>query len=323
MKRAVRYGIAVLLAVLVMSCSAGAAEKTLIGVSIPTADHGFTGGVIWWANKAIENCKKTYADVDFLLITSDSATKQVGDIEDMMVKGVHAIVIFPHESGPLTPVMKKARDSGIFCTILDRGLTDESIQNMYVAGDNPGMGRVSAEWLGKELGGKGEIVVIEGIPCVLNSERVDNFNAVMKEKYPDIKILDSQPGHWNTQKALEVMENYLQKYPKIDAVWCQDDDMLKGVLQAYKESGRKDVKILLGGAGAKEIIKMIMDGDSLVRADVTYPPMLVATGINATASAMHGKNYSGFYMNASRIILQADLITKDNAASYYEPESIF
>ena len=169
----------------------------------------------------------------------------------------------------------------------------------------------------------GEIVVIEGIPCVLNSERVDNFNAVMKEKFPGIKILDSQPGHWNTQKALEVMENYLQKYPKIDAVWCQDDDMLKGVLQAYKESGRKDIKIMLGGAGAKEIIRMIMDGDSLVRADVTYPPMLVATGINATAAAMNGKNYSGLYMNASRIILQADLITKENAAKYYEPDSIF
>jgi ribose transport system substrate-binding protein len=305
------------------ACSASAADKVLIGVSIPTADHGFTGGVIWWANKAIENCKNTYKDVDFLLITAESATKQVGDVEDMMVKGVQAIVIFPHESGPLTPVMKKAREAGIFCTILDRGLTDESIQNMYVAGDNPGMGRVSAEWVGKELGGKGEIVVIEGIPTVLNSERVDTFNAIMKEKFPGIKILDSQPGYWNTQKALEVMENYLQKYAKIDAVWCQDDDMLKGVLQAYKESGRSDIQFFLGGAGAKEIIKMVMDGDPLVRADVTYPPMLVATGINATAAAMQGKNYSGLWMNASRIILQADLITKENAKNYYEPDSIF
>lgn len=315
-----------LLLVVVFALCAGASAadaKSLIGVSLPTADHGFTGGVIWWAGKAIELCKATYKDMDFLVMTSDSATKQVGDIEDMMVKGVNAIVIFPHESGPLTPVMRKARDAGIFCTILDRGLTDPTVHNLYVAGDNPGMGRVSAEWIGKEMDGKGTIVVIEGIPCVLNSERVDNFNAVMKEKFPDIKILDSQPGQWNTQKALEVMENYLQKYPEIDAVWCQDDDMLKGVLQAYKESGRKDIKTFLGGAGAKEIIKMVMDGDPLVRADVTYPPMLVATGINATAAAMNGKNYSGLYNNAASIILAADLITKENAKNYYEPDSIF
>ncbi len=322
MKKTVRFLIAATILVTVMTCSAWAADKVLIGVSIPTADHGFTGGVIWWANKTIEALKTADKDMEFLLVTAESATKQVNDVEDMMVKGVKAIVIFPHESGPLTPVMKKAREAGIFCVILDRGLTDESIQNIYVAGDNPGMGRVSGEWMAKELGGKGEVVVIEGIPCVLNSERVDAFNAVMKQ-HPDIKILDSQPGHWNTQKAMEVMENYLQKYPKIDAVWCQDDDMLLGVLQAYKESGRKDIKMMLGGAGSKQVIKMVMDGDPLVRADVTYPPSLVSTGINAAAVAMRHGKYSGFYVNKSKIILQADLITKENAANYYEPDSIF
>ena len=322
MKKTVRSLIAATILVTVMTCSAWAADKVLIGVSIPTADHGFTGGVIWWANKTIEALKTADKDMEFLLVTAESATKQVNDVEDMMVKGVKAIVIFPHESGPLTPVMKKAREAGIFCVILDRGLTDESIQNIYVAGDNPGMGRVSGEWMAKELGGKGEVVVIEGIPCVLNSERVDAFNAVMKQ-HPDIKILDSQPGHWNTQKAMEVMENYLQKYPKIDAVWCQDDDMLLGVLQAYKESGRKDIKMMLGGAGSKQVIKMVMDGDPLVRADVTYPPSLVSTGINAAAVAMRHGKYSGFYVNKSKIILQADLITKENAANYYEPDSIF
>ena len=190
MKKTVRSLIAAAILVIVTTCSAWAADKVLIGVSIPTADHGFTGGVIWWANKTIEALKTADKDMEFLLVTAESATKQVNDVEDMMVKGVKAIVIFPHESGPLTPVMKKAREAGIFCVILDRGLTDESIQNIYVAGDNPGMGRVSGEWMAKELGGKGEVVVIEGIPCVLNSERVDAFNAVMKQ-HPDIKILDS------------------------------------------------------------------------------------------------------------------------------------
>ena len=50
--------------------------------------------------------------------------------------------------------------------------------------------------------------------------------------YPGIEILDSQPAYWSTQRGLEVMENYLQKYPEIDAVWTGDDDVLKGALQA-------------------------------------------------------------------------------------------
>jgi len=119
---------------------------------------------------------------------------------------------------------------------------------------------------------------------------------VMK-KYPKIRILDSQPAYWQTEKGLEIMENYLQKYPKIDAVWAQDDDVLKGVLQAYKESGRNDIKVMLGGAGSKEIIKMVMDGDPLVRADVTYPPSMIATGISLAVMSLRGEKLNGFYQN--------------------------
>ena len=54
---------------------------------------------------------------------------------------------------------------------------------------------------------------------------------------------------WATQKGLELIENYLQKYPKIHAVYCQDDDVMTGVLQAIKESGRMDIKLVFGGAG--------------------------------------------------------------------------
>jgi ribose transport system substrate-binding protein len=195
---------------------------------------------------------------------------------------------------------------------------------VYVAGDNPGLGRVSAEWMVKEMGGKGRMVVLEGIPCVINTERVEAFNEVMK-KYPDIEILDSQPAYWSTQKGLEIMENYLQKYDQIDAVWAQDDDVLKGVLQAYKESGRKDITLFLGGAGSKDIIKMVMEGDPLVRADVTYPPSMIATAISLAVKGVKNIPLDGFYQKRlpSKVILASELIVQENAKDYYYPDSVF
>lgn len=300
-----------------------APTKIRVGVSIPTADHGWTGGVVWWARKAISDWQAKDKDVTFFLVTADSASQQVGQVEDLMVKGIDALVILAHDSAPLTPVVEKAKKKGIFIVSVDRGLT-KPVEDIYVAGDNPGLGRVSAEWMAKELKGKGKIVVLEGIPCVINTERVEAFKAVMKE-YPGIEILDSQPAYWSTQKGLEIMENYLQKYKEIDAVWAQDDDVLKGVLQAYKESGRKDIKLFLGGAGSKDIIKMIIDGDPLVRADVTYPPSMIATGISMAVMALRDQKLNGFYQNKlpSRIILSAELITRENAKDYYTPESVF
>ena len=294
-----------------------------IGVSIPSADHGWTGGVVYWTQKAIDDWKAKDPNVEFVLATADSPATQVSDIEDLMAQNIDGLVVLPHDSASLTPVVKEVKDAGKYVVVIDRGLT-EPVEDVYVAGDNPGLGRVSGEWMAKALEGKGDIVVLEGIPTVINTERVEAFNAVMAN-YPDIKILDSQPAMWSTQKGLEIMENYLQKYDKIDAVWAQDDDVLKGVLQAYQESGRDDIKFFLGGAGSKDVIKMIMDGDPRVQADVTYPPSMAATAISLAVKGMRGEPLEGFYQQQvpAKTVLAAELVTKENAEKYYEPDSIY
>ena len=314
----------VVLALLLAPTLASAQKKVKVGVSIPTADHGWTGGINCFAQKAIKDWQAKDKNVEFVLVTADNPQKQVNDVEDLMVKGINALVILAHDSATLTPVVKKAFDKGIYVVSVDRGLT-EPAQHVYIAGDNPGFGALCAEWLGKALGGKGDIVLMEGIPTVINTERVEAFKAVMKKKFPGIKILDSQPAYWDTQKGLALMENYLQKYKKIDAVWAADDDVLVGVLQAYKESKRSDVKIMLGGAGSKVMVKKVMDGDPLVKADVTYHPNMIATGITLGVLGAQGKGLDGFYQKKipSKIILSAELVTKENAKDYYVPDSVY
>ena len=166
--------------------------------------------------------------------------------------------------------------------------------------------------------------MIEGIPSVISDLRTKTAKDVAA-KYPGIKVLDSQPGMWNKEKALAVMENYLQKYPKISAVYTADDDMLEGALQAYKESGRKDIKIMFGGAASKGMLKRIIDGDPLVRADATYPPDVVATGVSITVVGLRGRVFEGFYQKKLplRIILNSELITRANAKNYYQPKAVF
>ena len=314
----------VVLASLLLPSFALAQAKVKVGVSIPTADHGWTGGINWWAKKAIADWQAKDKNVEFLLVTAESPQKQVNDVEDLMTKGITALVILAHDSAPLTPVVKKAYEKGIYVVSVDRGLTEKA-ENVYIAGDNPGLGATSAEWLGKAMGGKGNVVVLEGIPCVINTERVEGFKQVIAKKYPGVKILDSQPAMWDTQKGLQIMENYLQKYKQIDAVWAQDDDVLIGVLQAIKESGRKDIKVALGGAGSKLMVKKVMDGDALVQADVTYPPNMIATGITLGVLGAQGKGVEGFYQKKvpSKIVVSAELVTKANAKDYYVPESVY
>lgn len=298
------------------------AAKYKIGVSVPSADHGWTAGLLWWANKAVSDFKKSDADVEFYVVAASSGSKQVGDVEDLMIRDIDALVILPHNPATLQTVINEAYDSGVYTVVVDREL-DVPSQNVFIAGDNAGLGTVSGKWLARELNEKGNIVVIEGMPIPINKQRVDAFDEEIA-KHKGIKILDSQTADWSTQKALAVMENFLQKHPKIDAVWCQDDDMLKGVLQAIKESGRTDIKTVLGGAGSKDIYKMIKDNNPVVRASVTYPPSMVASGIALAVAGLKNEKIGKMYHTSpSRVVLAAELVDKNNVDVFYTPESAY
>ena len=82
---------------------------------------------------------------------------------------------------------------------------------------------------------------------------------------------------------------------------------------------------MFGGAAKKEIVKMIIDGDPLVRADATYPPDVVASAVSLAIVGMRGRVFEGFYQKKLpiRIILGSELITSENAKLYYTPENVF
>ncbi len=294
------------------------ADKVVMGVSIPAATHGWAGGVVYWANRTQAELEKQYPGIKVVVKTAGSAAEQANQVQDLQtVNKINTLVILPFESAPLTQPVAQVKNKGVFVTVVDRGLTDTSAQNAYVAGDNPGFGKVAAEFMAKELGGKGDLVILRGIPTVIDNQRVDAFNAVIAAN-PGMKVLDAKHGNWNRDDAFKVMQDYLTRFKKIDAVWASDDDMAVGVQKAIEQAKRTDIKMVIGGAGAKGYVKKVMDGDPIVKANVTYSPSMIADAMKLTADA----RVKGAEMPATTIIPSV-LITKENAAQYYFPDSPF
>ncbi len=291
-----------------------------IGYSMPAADHGYMARAIYWAEKGMADWKAQDPTIEFVFVTADTVTKQANDIEDLIQQGVDALIVFPVDAS-VTSVVEQAFNAGIYTVVMDRGTT-KPVYNVYLSNDDEAYARTGMEYVAEQLGYKGNVVIIEGIPTPINTVRVDAMKAVVAQ-YPDMKIIDSQPGDWNVQKSLAVMENYLQKYDQIDAVYTADDDMMLGAMQAYKESGRTDIKLFMGGGADKRVIKTIMDGsDPLVTANVTYPPDQCATVVSLAVMGARNFPLPGFYQQKLpiRIILAAELVTAENAASYYFPD---
>lgn len=288
-----------------------------IGVSLPSQDHGWTGGVVWWAEKTKADMLAADNGVKVTVATAKDAGEQVNQIENLLVQGIDALVVLPHEPGPLTNICEQAVKQGVYLVVVDRNL-DRPVQNLSVAGDNSGFGRACGETLVKHLGAAGKIVIMEGIPCQVNTDRVEAFRAEIA-KAPGIQVLDSQPAYWDTEKALKLMENFLQKHPQIDAVWTGDDDVLIGALKAYEESGRKDIKFFIGGAGSKTIVKKVLDKDPLIPFDVTYPPRMIAVGIENAVKYLKGE----LPKETKNIVVPAEVITPANAKDFYFPDSVY
>jgi ribose transport system substrate-binding protein len=286
-------------------------KKVRIGVSIPAATHGWTAGIGWWAKRAMA----LYPEIDFIYTTADGPQKQIADIEDMLSKGIDGLVVLATESAPLTPVAKQAKQRGVFIVNVDRGFL-EPVADIFLEGDNKAFGRKSAQFIADRLNGKGNVVILTGIPCTVDSDRVNAAREVFAQ-YPDIKILDQQPAFWNRQKAVEVTENLLTKHRKIDVIWAADDDMAMGAIQAIKIW-------VFRGAGMKEMVKKVMDKDPMVPGNVTYSPSMIATGIHTAVSVLRdGKKDQIMEFMPRHLLIDVELITPENANQYYFKDAVY
>ncbi|HEV7815216.1 MAG TPA: substrate-binding domain-containing protein [Janthinobacterium sp.] len=299
--------------------AAQAADKVVLGVAIPTATHSFTSGIVWWANQARTELEKAHPELKIIVKTAATASEQANQLQDLLtVNKINALVIFPLESASLTQPVAQVKNKGVYVTVVDRGLSTTAAQDAYIAGDNTAFGKLPAEYIAKQLGGKGNVVVLRGIATTLDNERYAAFTTVMKA-HPDIKILDARYGNWNRDDAFKVMQDYLTRFKQIDAVWAADDDMAIGVKKAIDQAKRTDIRLVFGGAGAKGAVKTIMDGsDKLVTADVSYSPKFIYDAIKMTAQA----RLKGEKLPANTIIPSV-LITRENAKQFYFPDSPF
>ncbi|HEX4998451.1 MAG TPA: ABC transporter substrate-binding protein [Terriglobia bacterium] len=326
------------IALLLVAGACGKSEKKIkIGVSVPAADHGWTAGVGYWAKTEMAK----YPDIEWVYATANEPNKQTADIEDMMTQNVDGLVILATESAPITPVAEKAKMRGIYIVNVDRGFL-APVADVFLEGDNKAFGRKSAEYIVEKLGGKGKVAILRGIPSTVDTDRYEAAMEVFKSN-PGIEILAAQPGKWNQKEALDVTQSYLSQFAHIDCLWASDDDMALGAERAIREAGRANEMWIMGGAGMKDIIKRVMDKDPMYPVDITYPPAMIAAGIDLAAahlkegSIVSAAGQTPDHLGITREQLEAAntqqgqkkvtidvfLVTPENASKYYFPDSVF
>jgi ribose transport system substrate-binding protein len=291
-------------------------KKVFIIASVPPTDHGWLGAL----SKDAKAAAAQWKDVRFELLQAADADSQAQQIEQAIAQKPDALVVLPQDGAALTPVAQKAERAGIRVINVDRLFTAPDAATATVLGDNYQIGVLAATYIADQLKCSGNVVEIQGLAGIsVTTDRSKGFSDTLAKKCPGggIKIVAQQPGDFNPDQGLKVMENILQAQKKIDAVYTHDDDMAQGVVQAIRNANRQDEMFLTGVGGSQDAMKQIQEG-GLYRATFLYNPNMAGTAVNMARLIALGQGFSELVPPEvpRQVVVPAAVVTKDNVAKY-------
>ncbi len=232
----------------------------------------------------LEGVKRAGKDMGFEAIVlapakQDSIEEQVRIVEDQLQKKIDALIIHPSDSNGIVPAVEKAVAAGV--PVATIGTPANSNKVLFRTGvDYRETGAVIAEWVAQAMKGQGNIIILEGPPQAENARERQNGILDVLKKYPKIKVLASQPAHFQRMAAMQVMENLLQKFPKVNAVIGANDEEAMGAVQAIKAAGRQNEGIIVAGFDGSEDASRAIQNKQIA---VTYNTDPYGSGYAAAA----------------------------------------
>jgi ribose transport system substrate-binding protein len=202
--------------------------------------------------------------VHYVPTKPDSIPEQMSQIEDAIIHRPNAVVFIPVDYKAMVPGVEKFGAAGIPVVNISDHLDSGDVVGFY-GYDEEELALNTGRYLLQKLGGKGNVVVIEGVGGSANNQfRLAGYRRALAE-FPNVKVLASQPANFQRLQALQVMENLLQTHPKIDGVMSANESMALGAIEALEGANRE--ALVVGFGGTTDAIDAIKKGRLLATGD--------------------------------------------------------
>jgi len=296
------------------ACNRDSGESaTTVGYSTYTVSNPFFAGM----QKGLDAGSSQHG---YQMVTTNAngePSQQVSDIENLLNRGAQYLLLTPADGKAVTPALNAAKAKNV--PVISIADSVEADITSTVNLDNVAAGQMAAQQIVQHLntvngGPRGNVVNITGI--IGTPSASDRNKGFLDEigKYPDIKIVATQDGGYDTEKSNAAMNDILQANPKVDAVFNGNDAEAVGVSAAIEAAGRfKPVGApghiyVIGVDGSKPAIANIRAG--IQDASVSQNPIKMAEkAIELVSDLKAGKEVP------KDVVYPAQLITKANIDS--------
>ena len=219
-------------------------------------------------------------------------SQQVTLVEQMMARGVDAVVIAPADSRALVPVLKRVRQAGIVVVNIDNKLDPATLGQAgvsipFVGPDNrEGAALVGAE-VARRLRPGDPVAILEGIPTAFNAQqRRLGFDDAMRAA--GMKVVSVQSGQWEQSVANTVASAMLREHPELKAILASNDSMALGAAAAVRQAGKLGQVIVAGFDNIPAIRALLRDGRAVATAD-QHADQLAVYGIEYALQILRDK----------------------------------
>lgn len=237
--------------------------------------------------KAAENVNAVSGITIKVDATSDEGdeTGQQTMVENAINQGVSAIMASPISDANLTAAVENAQDAGIPVVNVNDGLIAKA--EYYVGPNAYQNGQLAAEWVSKKLGDKGDVAIVIGMAKAFAArERTNGFKDWIKEHNSGLNVVAEQNADWDRQKAKELASTWIIQNPELKAIFCNNDDMALGVVEAVEEA---DADILVVGVdGIGEAYDSIRAGKLDATVD-SFPYYMSQVATEVTLRVLSGQ----------------------------------
>lgn len=173
---------------------------------------------------------------------------QLAVVNNMINRRYAALMLSPLSDGNLVPGVESALEKGIPCVNVNDGLIANAPN--FVGPKAIQNGELAAEWISGKLGGQGEVAVVIGMPKAFAArQRTEGFKSWMAANAPGITVVAEQNADWDRNKAKDLADTWIKNYPDLKAIFCNNDGMALGVVEAVEDSGRDILVVGVDGIG--------------------------------------------------------------------------
>lgn len=240
----------------------------------------------------------------------DNVEEQIRIVEDLIQKGVDGVVIAPANTQAIATAVQKLNEAGI-PVVYDNTRGSGGDYVAYIGADNILVGQTMGREMCERLGGKGKVLVLEGMPGQQTADdRRKGANQALAE-CPDLTVV-SQTAHWTRVEGMQVTENVLQRFPDLDGVIGIGGEMALGAIEAIQDAGMSKDNVLIQAMDVYPDIAEAVKSD-----DIDYT-ISQAPGNQAYWSIALMIKYLNGEEVPKEIRTPVVVVTKDNVDQYAE-----